>query len=151
MFILKKEASLNRTSVGLKLSLTNCISARRVCLNRTSVGLKPGDNSTLGRAENAGLNRTSVGLKQYSMSGRICQEGSPQSNQRGIETGGRVRDLYRAAMPQSNQRGIETFPSPPLSRMNRTRPQSNQRGIETTEHLDGLWLDRQASIEPAWD
>ena len=54
-------------------------------LNRTSVGLKRGCLALLLRSGEC-LNRTSVGLKRIPIPEGDGEVGSPQSNQRGIET-----------------------------------------------------------------
>ena len=76
---------LNRTSVGLKRDIVAMIVGILNGLNRTSVGLKLG--WMLARM-NGGwrLNRTSVGLKLSFPTPTPPTGGTPQSNQRGIET-----------------------------------------------------------------
>ena len=55
------------------------------------------------------LNRTSVGLKLSYSRGGASLFAPPQSNQRGIETFGRLHNPeLHPSTPQSNQRGIET-------------------------------------------
>jgi len=94
---------------GIETPVVEGGAARRgVGLNRTSVGLKP-RNSASPSSPQLGLNRTSVGLKRARPGAADPGSGAPQSNQRGIETHGRLRDPGRDPGPQSNQRGIETL------------------------------------------
>ena len=80
------QLSLNRTSVGLKHSMSASVVRGPLRLNRTSVGLKHAGVSIPNRFSHYRLNRTSVGLKR----GYLCLQQAipdlPQSNQRGIET-----------------------------------------------------------------
>ncbi len=134
-------------------------------LNRTSVGLKR-DQCGASPGGNDGLNRTSVGLKQKREGEGIKLTPSPQSNQRGIETGicrvarGPVREglnrtsvgLKPPALPQESERGcglnrtsvgLKRHGSGGSPRRNR-EPQSNQRGIET----DRQQRSREQGYEP---
>ena len=61
-----------------------------------------------------------------------------------------IFSVAKSGSPQSNQRGIET-PNPRLARLVRVAPQSNQRGIETFRNFFALLNRKNASIEPAWD
>ena len=79
-------------------------------LNRTSVGLKPSITMSSKYLDGMSLNRTSVGLKPYTVAVVDGRAVWPQSNQRGIETSLAERRSLNHLEPQSNQRGIETPP-----------------------------------------
>ena len=143
---------LNRTSVGLKQKgFQEQGEGSGPGLNRTSVGLKQSFRPS-GADLSPGLNRTSVGLKPRIPSTVTRRRSTPQSNQRGIETGNpRGRSLRRHGPPQSNQRGIETVIAHPGrqgfgARLNRTSV-----GLKRFSEIAVVPARLGASIEPAWD
>ena len=141
---------LNRTSVGLKQRSALWVRNLKPSLNRTSVGLKPGREvgaqTAQGRLNRTSvglklrfwaciwflglcLNRTSVGLKLWFSTPTPPTGGTPQSNQRGIETG------ESAPMTVAGRRGL------------------NRTSVGLKQGLAGLGykVRNLASIEPAWD
>jgi len=79
---------LNRTSVGLKLSVLE---------KAFAISFLPQSNQR--------------GIETMERNIVINQRGSPQSNQRGIETRKARKQADTPMGPQSNQRGIETLPT----------------------------------------
>ena len=99
---------LNRTSVGLKLTLTGCGSSARTGPQSNQRGIET----------------------RYGIS-RTRQVASPQSNQRGIETGA-PGGTTGIACPGLNRTSVGLKPLiAVLSTTWISVPQSNQRGIET--------------------